>query len=112
MDDKSAIPTATLTAVLSRVAIAFCLALLFTVVCFGLLRWSESFLAPDAVRLLTRIVSWPVAVTCGLDSRDLFCVLPGISYGLLFHWLVAFGLLWWRKKSRPRGEFATSGVRR
>lgn len=89
------------TAVLGRAAIAFCLSLLFNLICFVLLQWSESFLPQNAVRLLTRIIWWPVAVTCGLDPRDLICALPGMICGFLFHWLVAFGLLWWLRKPRP-----------
>lgn len=112
MRDKATGSAAGLTAVLSRVAIAFCLSLVFDVVCFVLFWWSESSLPQEAVRLLTRIIWWPVAVTCGVDTRDLFCALPGIIYGFLFHWLAAFVLLCWRKTSRPRGEFATSDVRR
>jgi hypothetical protein len=98
--------TGVLTAVLGRLALAFCLGLLFTLICFVLLQWSESFLPQDAVRLLTRIVWWPVALTCGAEPRDLLCALPGIVYGFLFHWLVAYGLLWCLKRPRPRGEFA------
>lgn len=100
MKDKLTSSAGGLSAVLGRVAAAFCLGLLFTFICFVLLRWSESFLPSHAVRLLTRIVWWPVAVTCGLSPRDLFCLLPGIAFGFLFHWLVAFGLLWWLKTTR------------
>lgn len=106
MRDEHVGSTAGLTAVLGRLAASFCLSLLFTLVCFGLLWWSESLLPPGAVRLLTRIVWWPVAITCGVDPRDLICALPGIVLGFLFHWLVAFGLLWWLGRSRPRGLFA------
>lgn len=98
MRDKPAGSTAGGTAVLGRVAAAFLLSLLFNLICFGLLSWSESFLPHNAVRLLTRIIWWPVAITCGLSPRDLICALPGIILGFLFHWLVAFGLLWWLKK--------------
>lgn len=103
MKGERASSTAGPGAILGRVAIAFCLGILFTVTCFVLLWWSESFLPTDAVRLLTRIVWWPVAVTCGADPRDLICALPGIIFGFLFHWMVAFGLLWWLKKTRPLG---------
>ena len=100
MKDERTSSTAGPFAVLGRVVAAFCLALLFTIVCFGLLSWSESFLPQNVVRLLTRIIWWPVAVTCGLDPRDFVCALPGIVFGFLFHWLVAFGLLWRLKKRR------------
>ena len=111
MKDTHTNSTNVLTAVLGRAAIAFCLSLLFTLICFVLLQWSESFLPQNTVRLLTRIIWWPVAITCGLDPRDLICALPGIVFGLLFHWLVAFGLLWWLKKSRPRGEAAAPSLK-
>lgn len=100
MKDELKSSTAGLRAVLGRVAVAFFLGLSFTCICFVLLRGSESFLPSSAVRLLTRIVWWPVAITCGFDPRDLFCLLPGILFGFLFHWLVAFVLLWWLKTTR------------
>lgn len=106
MNAKQTSPAAGLAATAGRVALAFCLALLFTVACFALLSWSESFLPSDTVRLLTRVVWWPVALTCGFDPRDLICALPGIVLGFLFHWLVAFVLLWWRGKTRARGAYA------
>ena len=93
--------------VVGRVAIAFCLGLLFTAVCIALLSWSESYLAQDTVRLLTRVIWWPVAITCGLSPRDFLCALPGIVFGFLFHWLVAYVLLWWRNRSRTRVGYAT-----
>jgi hypothetical protein len=108
MKAKRTSSAAGLAAVLSRVAIAFCLSLLFTLICFGLLWWSESFLSQNVVRTLTRMIWWPVAITCGVDPRDLTCALPGIIFGFLFHWLVACGLLWWLKKRRPRAALATS----
>jgi hypothetical protein len=111
MKDKHAGSTGRLTAVLGRVAIAFGLGLLFTLVCFGLLQWSESFLPQETVRLLTRMIWWPVAVTCGLAPRDLVCALPGIVFGFLFHWLVAVGFLWWLNIPRPRGEVPTPRLR-
>ena len=107
MNAKQTSSAAGLTAILSRVAIAFCLALLFTLICFALLSWSEPYLSLDVVRLLTRVIWWPVAITCGLNPRDFICALPGIIFGFLFHWLVAYVLLWWRKRSRPRGGYAT-----
>ena len=100
MKDERRNPTAGLIPVLSLVAIALGLSVIFNLVCFGLLQWSESFLSYKVVRVLTRIVWWPVAITCGTDSRNLFCALPGMVFGFLFHWLVAFGLLWWRKRPR------------
>jgi TM2 domain-containing membrane protein YozV len=95
--------TVALISVLSRIALALCLSIVFNLICFGLLQWSESFLSQGVVRLLTRIVWWPVAISCGIDPRNLICALPGMVFGFLFHWLVAFGLLWWHKKSRPGG---------
>ena len=93
-------PTGGLIPVLSRVAIALCVSIIFNLVCFALLQWAEPFLPQGVVRLLTRIIWWPVAVTCGADSGNLFCALPGMVFGFLFHWLVAFGLLWRLKRSR------------
>jgi hypothetical protein len=107
MRDKPAGLTAGIIAILGRVAAAFCLSFLFNVICFGLLWWSESFLPQNAVRILTRIIWWPVVITCGVDPRDLICALPGIIFGFLFHWLVAFVLLWWLKKTRTRDALAT-----
>jgi hypothetical protein len=107
MEDKRAGSNAGIVAVLGRVAMAFGLSLLFNVICFGLLSWSESFLPQNAVRILTRIVWWPVAITCGIAARDFICALPGMVFGFLFHWLVAFGLLSWLKRTRRRDAHAT-----
>ena len=110
MQDGRRKSTAAIVPTLGRVALALCLAVVFNVVCFGLLQWSEPYLSHGAVRFLTKVVWWPVVLSCGTDPGNLFCALPGMLFGFLFHWLVAFGLLWWHKRSRPpaatRGSLA------
>ena len=106
MNDERAGSAAGLTSILIRLFLAFCISLLFNLICFGLLQGSESFLSYQAVRQLTRIVWWPVVITCGADPRDLFCALPGMVFGFLFHWLVAFGLLWWLREPGSRSATA------
>ena len=98
-------------ATLTRIAISFCLSIFFNLICFGLLRAAESFLPLKAVWLLSRIIWWPVAISCGVDPEDLFCALPGLIFSLLFYWFVAFALLWWRKWSQPEEEFVALSLR-
>jgi hypothetical protein len=106
VQDRHADPGVGLTPVLILVFLAFCVGVVFNLLCFGLLQWSEPLLSYGAARVLTRIIWWPVAVTCGADPRDLFCALPGVLLDFLFHWLVAFGLLWWQRGPRSRAASA------
>lgn len=106
MNEGQANPARVLTSVLILVFLAFCVSVLFNLICFGLLQWSEPILSYEAARVLTRTIWWPVVVTCGADTRDLFCALPGVVFGFLFHWLVAFGLLWWQRGPGPRAASA------
>ena len=92
--------------ILFRVFLAFFISVLFNLICFGFLQWSEPLLSYEAVRVLTRIIWWPVVVSCGADPGDLFCALPGMAFGFIFHWLVAFSLLWWLKGPESRGASA------
>jgi hypothetical protein len=111
MKDGQTNPTVAIMPLLGRVALALCLAIIFNLTCFGLLQWSEPYLSQGAVWFLTRVIWWPVVFSCGVNPGDLVCALPGMVFGFFFHWLVAFGLLWWHKRSEERAGFAALSLK-
>ncbi len=98
-------------AIVSRIFVAFLLAVFFNLVCFGFLQGAELFLSQSAVGILSRVIWWPIAVSCSSDPENPLCAVQGLVRGFAFYWFVAIGLLWWFRLPKADDSFAITSLK-